>query len=514
MSPDESVHQNGSGIDALLHALRDDCLDDEGFARLEALIVSDRMARQRYVRYILLMAELMTCRVSASRFVPHLFEPSTEELLREVIDEERLAAQRRRRDEAQLKACRRRWTAEREERYRLLLPSDDPPIVHQHIVIPYVVAYGTLAGVAAILVLLVWPLLFSEKPQAFAPQQVPKVAVLDHSLNAHWDSGAEDLVPGTKLEPGELTLLSGVAQLTFTGGAQVIIEAPAQFELSSSSQMRLRHGRLSAVVPHKASGFTVETPAARLIDRGTEFCVIVSDPRYTELDVITGAVDAGFRPESNRSDTSYVRVPAESARRFDGISRTVETIASQPERFRSSWDDVLYRPVLTGDLRFIRENVESLALDEFESEQASVLLERRRVRLEEDQPVTANGPGFYYSFADDKILAAGTRVDSYLVHFDGPGSILDEQRGLPARVRGSIQFSRPILGVIATSEELARSSQWFGRDQTRYASPETAAGLGLEDKDTILISSDRLMISFELQAAAYDQMRILVEAAE
>lgn len=91
-----------------------------------------------------------------------------------MIDEERLAAQRRRRDEAQLKACRRRWTAEREERYRLLLPSDDPPIVHQHIVIPYVVAYGTLAGVAAILVLLVWPLLFLRNPRRLLLSRYPR----------------------------------------------------------------------------------------------------------------------------------------------------------------------------------------------------------------------------------------------------------------------------------------------------------------------------------------------------
>jgi hypothetical protein len=90
-------------------------------------------------------------------------------------------------------------------------------------------------------------------------------------------------------------LAEGIARLTFDGGAEVTLEAPAELELVSADKCVLHAGRLVAKVPTRAIGFIVETPTTVMKDLGTEFGVNVQDSQTTDVQVFDGQVDVTHR---------------------------------------------------------------------------------------------------------------------------------------------------------------------------------------------------------------------------
>lgn len=78
---------------------------------------------------------------------------------------------------------------------------------------------------------------------------------------------------GDPLSAGRYDLRAGLMEVAYPSGVEVLIESPATFELRGTNTVRLSEGRLSARVPKNAVGFTVETPAASVVDLGTEFGV-------------------------------------------------------------------------------------------------------------------------------------------------------------------------------------------------------------------------------------------------
>jgi len=115
------------------------------------------------------------------------------------------------------------------------------------------------------------------------------VAVLDKTVNARWAAS----VPVPELCPGVRHLEQGVAQITFKGGAQVLLQAPCEFHLKSPNRMQMVTGSLTARVPPRAHGFSVEIPNGRIIDFGTEFGVTVNDLTQAEVHVFKGRI--GFQ---------------------------------------------------------------------------------------------------------------------------------------------------------------------------------------------------------------------------
>lgn len=115
------------------------------------------------------------------------------------------------------------------------------------------------------------------------------LAVLSRVAHAA-TSGDKSLSPGTPLPAGRFVLDSGVVQLEFLSGANLVVEGPADIELVSTKLVFCRRGKLRARVPAPAHGFTIETPTHRAVDLGTEFAVDVDDAKSTEVHVLDGEV--------------------------------------------------------------------------------------------------------------------------------------------------------------------------------------------------------------------------------
>lgn len=89
----------------------------------------------------------------------------------------------------------------------------------------------------------------------------------------------------------EYILTSGSVQLQFPAGAEVIVAGPAVFQIASSDRLSVTIGRCSVYCPKGAEGFVVDTPNARVVDRGTRFFVHVVESAATEVHVVDGIAD-------------------------------------------------------------------------------------------------------------------------------------------------------------------------------------------------------------------------------
>lgn len=138
------------------------------------------------------------------------------------------------------------------------------------------------------------------KPATSCP--VSQVATLTGTVDCRW---ADDLAIPEYGEPiyagRSLELEEGIAQLTFESGAKLIIQGPATFTTETSMLGTLDRGKLAALVPVRAFGFTVRTPSAEVVDLGTEFGLVVDGYGRTQVDVINGEVVTW--PVNRRGDT-------------------------------------------------------------------------------------------------------------------------------------------------------------------------------------------------------------------
>ncbi len=172
-----------------------------------------------------------------------------------------------------------------------------------------------LSAAAAVVVLS--GILWFQQKQEQEPQNpespiadVSVVALMSGTKDCEWSGPA--LPAGAPLKAGQrLQLTKGVAEITFDSGAQVTLDAPASFTVSSAWDASLESGTLRASVPIEAAGFRVTNPSVEVVDQGAEFSMI-ADASSTEVLVLNGAVEA-----APRRDAQPVMLRAQESRRFN-----------------------------------------------------------------------------------------------------------------------------------------------------------------------------------------------------
>lgn len=125
----------------------------------------------------------------------------------------------------------------------------------------------------------------------FNPRVEPIVAAVTDVMDARWAEDFKISDSYMELRPGRMRLSRGFAEITFDGGAVVLVQGPADVEVETDSQMFLHKGKIWSYVPESALGFTIRTPGATIVDYGTEFGVAVRENGQTEAYVFNGRVD-------------------------------------------------------------------------------------------------------------------------------------------------------------------------------------------------------------------------------
>jgi hypothetical protein len=116
------------------------------------------------------------------------------------------------------------------------------------------------------------------------------IALLTQSVDAVWRGDCQPQA-GDILAAGKLELESGLVQLDFYSGARLILDGKGTLEIVSASQAVCHSGRLRALVPPQARGFSVLSPRFRLVDLGTEFGMEIGGDGSGNVQVFDGEVE-------------------------------------------------------------------------------------------------------------------------------------------------------------------------------------------------------------------------------
>jgi hypothetical protein len=164
------------------------------------------------------------------------------------------------------------------------------------------------------------------------PHSTIEVATITDSVNAVFSDGQACPIGSrltTRAEP--IWLQKGIISLTFDYGAQVVIEAPAEFTLNTADDMTLRSGRLYAHIPDRSKGFKVETPTATVIDLGTEFAVKADFDGSSDIHLFKGKASLIPGAKGRAIGSSQI-LTVNQARRIT-LSGNVEEIPAKPADF-------------------------------------------------------------------------------------------------------------------------------------------------------------------------------------
>ncbi len=170
--------------------------------------------------------------------------------------------------------------------------------------------------------------------QEAAKPVVRDVAWISRLEDCRWDSPGRPLAVNDMLGEGQrLQLAGGRAELTFTNGIKILVQAPAVLVLESVAAARLEQGRITARVPSELTGFTVYALGLQVVDLGTEFAVAVDPNSRTVVHVFVGKVEvSGEDPESQLPKQLLTAGMAIEHLHQDGTIRRIDSQAVHFER--------------------------------------------------------------------------------------------------------------------------------------------------------------------------------------
>ncbi len=153
--------------------------------------------------------------------------------------------------------------------------------------------YSSIFSAAAMLLVISYVLL--------NPRTSGDVATLVDSINVKWSDSSNIIDKGSRVftDQGQYSFAQGILKMDFDEGVRVLIEGPAEYEVTGRSEIRLHSGRLYAQVTDAAESFTVATKQSKIIDMGTEFGVQAEVSGNTEVHVYKGKVSLLSKGDSS-----------------------------------------------------------------------------------------------------------------------------------------------------------------------------------------------------------------------
>ncbi|HLX64539.1 MAG TPA: hypothetical protein VKX17_24920 [Planctomycetota bacterium] len=194
------------------------------------------------------------------------------------------------------------------------------------------VAYSIAAAVLLVLLLGGVHYFFPGAPITTAPVAAQERDILEAGVDPVWGESSGGIRDGEALNSAPLVLRSGLIQVRLRNGVSMIVEGPAQFQLLNSNLLLLNMGRLSARVPARARGFSVQTSSARIVDLGTEFGVEARADGSTHCEVFLGTIEA-HALRAFDSGPATLTLSAGDAADVLAESRSVDVADSVPEDF-------------------------------------------------------------------------------------------------------------------------------------------------------------------------------------
>ncbi len=146
---------------------------------------------------------------------------------------------------------------------------------------------------------------FSGRHSDKVPMDSAFVAQITATKGCQWSTAITPPTEMMQLQVGQqLQLEKGIAQITYSNQAVVLLEGPASFTVGSPNSGFLSQGKLTARADSDESRqFTIVTPDARFVDLGTEFGVMIDDQGRAAVAVFAGEVKAEAKLADGRWTT-------------------------------------------------------------------------------------------------------------------------------------------------------------------------------------------------------------------
>lgn len=180
-------------------------------------------------------------------------------------------------------------------------------------------AVGWLALAATILVLCGLAAVWLHQ----SPRSQAELAVLE-AEGATWSDG-RTIKAGDRIRQTKLDLAAGRLRFSTSAGALVSVTGPARLEVVNSMRLRVLTGRVTADVPERAHGFTIETADARVVDLGTRFGVEAGADGRTSVVVFEGKVDVArdgtVEPQRLTQGEAVQRENGKATTRIENVHR-------------------------------------------------------------------------------------------------------------------------------------------------------------------------------------------------
>lgn len=381
-------------------------------------------------------------------------------------------------------------------------------------------AVATVAAIGAFIWSTKYPFFDTENPS------YEETAYIGIVTSLQGDISASDHFLGKGLQRGPFKLDGGRAQVRLDNGVKLSIKGPAEFDIFGLDHITLMTGKLTANTPPRAIGFRIDTPDMEVIDLGTEFALRVDLAGESRLHVLEGEVEA-----RKKMGEGLENVPMIIAK------DSMHDLVDSPSWLDYNYDPDTFAPsplqdrliqATDGKLRSLQDPPKDLRYGRFKHDYLMLFPEKQDFVLPRSVEVNLSKPGSYrvlgpvakeryLKVANEKqraretmvdiglvqsVIPAGTRVSSYLVHFDATNKQTDS-----FRAKGRVRFNGRVLGVILHQQSLSASDDLLGSSDTIY---EIKAGRRMEN-DFIRISSDQkqIVMNFEIHGFI-DQARILV----
>ena len=199
--------------------------------------------------------------------------------------------------------------------------------------LPWAVAF--VAAIVAVVTLLrpgalpdheMAPEVANDKPVARESISDDGFGQLAQTSAVRWRDAALQI--GDRVRAGRVKLAEGTAEFDFDNGVRMVLTGPAEIELRDAMHAWLHSGRVVFRVLPPATGFSLETKEAEIIDLGTVFGVEAGSQGGCLMQVYEGEVLASAKGEA--PEASPRRVLQGEAVRVNG---GVHTTDFWPERF-------------------------------------------------------------------------------------------------------------------------------------------------------------------------------------
>ncbi len=305
----------------------DGLCNDEEFARLEKYLSDDPESVDFYVNAIITNSILREPKSVSDNESDQIAETQSADMSEYSVDSQLWQALAEDEKIAEAVEVEKEPQTEDQPNFRFV---QQRKVVRRKRQISKLAIYTSIVSTAALLFILVLVM--------FTPTEPQIVASIVDSIDAEWLDTGDAIVDGNIYESYPLILTAGFVQIKLNSGAEVLLHAPAYFELEGENQIFLSQGKLTSVVPPGAVGFTVRSSTATVVDYGTEFGVEVGEYGETEAHVFKGEVDLRVGPNTRVFANSKRLKAGQASMVNDKGSIVVRSIAKS--RFVRKLDDL------------------------------------------------------------------------------------------------------------------------------------------------------------------------------